>query len=135
MKIPQKILHPELSAVERRELLVHGVELFNRGEHYAAHEAWEEVWRSTTPEPKPLFQGLIQAAAALHQILDLGRERGPLGTIAKALRNLEPFRPRACGFEVEVLCAQLESWRRWLEVGGERPPIPALRVVENDEIR
>jgi predicted metal-dependent hydrolase len=132
--IPRKVLHPELSPGERRALLLRGVELFNQGEHFAAHEAWEEVWRSTNPEPKPLFQGLIQAAAALHQILDLGRERGPRGTLSKALRNLESFRPRACGFELEELCGQLESWLLWLEEGGEQPPIPALRVVD-PEIR
>lgn len=125
-------LHPSLSPEERREFLRRGLALFNAGEPFAAHEAWEEVWRSNRPEPKALLQGLIQAAAALHQILVLRRREGPRGTLAKALRNLEPFRPRALGLDLEGLWKSLESWQRWLEEGGEPPPLPLLAVTDPD---
>ncbi|PYQ54387.1 MAG: hypothetical protein DMF53_29615, partial [Acidobacteria bacterium] len=60
-----RVLHPEISQEERERLFRVGIDLVNRGQFFAAHEAWEEIWRSTTPEPRGLFQGLIQVAAAL----------------------------------------------------------------------
>lgn len=130
-----RLLHPSLVPQERRALLHRGVALFNTGEHFAAHEAWETVWRSNRPEPRALLQGMIQAAAALHQILVLLREEGPRGTLAKALRNLEPFRPGALGLDLEGLCAGLAEWQRWLDQRGERPPVPPLRLTDPDQLR
>ncbi len=43
-----------------------GIRYFNRHEFFEAHEAWEDVWRDCDPEPRRFYQGLIQAAVALH---------------------------------------------------------------------
>jgi Domain of unknown function (DUF309) len=42
-----------------------GLELFNRGEYFACHEVWEDLWRRSTGSDKLFYQGLIQAAAAI----------------------------------------------------------------------
>ena len=123
-----RVLHPDLSPGERERLFREGIDLFNQGRFFSAHEAWEEVWRSTTPEPKGLFQGLIQVAAALHQHLDLKRTQGPRRTLAKARRNLQPFAPAALGVDVADLLAQVEGWEGWLErPDGAPPPVPVLK--------
>jgi hypothetical protein len=118
-------LHPVLTREERDRLHASGVELFNRGDFYAAHEAWEEIWRSTTPEPKLLFQGLVQVSAGLHQVIDLGRLAGPRSTLAKARRNLEPFAPGAEGLDIAALLASVAAWLAWLE-SPETPRPPLL---------
>lgn len=129
-------LHPVLSADERRRLLQEGIELFQRGELFAAHETWEEVWRSTTPEPKTLLQGLIQVAAALHQIRDLRRREGPRRTLAKARRNLEPYAPVALGLDVDELLRSVAAWQEWLERGeGEEPALPRIRIPDAESLR
>jgi hypothetical protein len=122
-----KVLHPDLSPAERERLFRLGIDLFNRGQFFEAHEAWEEIWRSTTPEPKELFQGLIQVAAALHQFRDLQREHGPRRTLAKARKNLEPYAPSALGIDVGALLRSVRGWEVWLERReGQPPPIPTL---------
>jgi len=122
-----RVLHPVLSAEERARFFQEGIELFNQGRFFAAHEAWEEIWRSTTPEPKDLFQGLIQVAAALHQFLDLNRIDGPRRTLAKARRRLEPYAPIALGIDIQDLLKQVGRWEAWLEHRtGEPPQVPAL---------
>ncbi|HEY0556886.1 MAG TPA: DUF309 domain-containing protein [Thermoanaerobaculia bacterium] len=122
-----RVLHPDLSTDERERLLQAGIELFNQGRFFEAHEAWEEIWRSTTPEPRELFQGLIQTAAALHQFLDLHRVEGPRRTLAKARRRLEPYLPEALGLDIEDLLKQVEAWESWLpHREGQPPPIPVL---------
>jgi predicted metal-dependent hydrolase len=124
---PMRVLHPDLSPAERERLLREGSELFNQGRFFDAHEAWEEIWRSTTPEPRDFFQGLIQVAAALHQFRDLNRREGPRRTLAKARRRLEPHAPSALGIDVENLLRHIEEWEEWLETPTEDPPaLPTL---------
>ena len=130
----RRILHPDLSPAERRRLFQEGIDLFNRGDFFLAHEAWEEIWRSTTPEPRHLFQGLVQVAAALHQILDLKRTIGPRYTFAKARGHLEPFAPVACGLDVAGLLEAVGRWQEWLEAGGERPAAPSIRVIDAESV-
>jgi hypothetical protein len=122
-----RVLRPDLSPEERERLFRAGIELFNSGRFFAAHEAWEEIWRSTTPEPRDLFQGLIQTAAALHQSLDLHRLEGPRRTLAKARRRLEPYAPAALGLDIADLLLQIGRWESWLlDREGTPPPIPVL---------
>jgi predicted metal-dependent hydrolase len=129
-------LHPVLSAGERRRLLRDGIDQLHRGDFFAAHETWEEVWRSTTPEPKTFLQGLIQVAAALHQIRDLHRQEGPRRTLAKARRNLESYAPTALGLDIEDLLRSVAAWQDWLERReGEEPAWPRVRVVDEAELR
>lgn len=125
-------LHPTFSPEERQRLFREGLHLFNRGAFYEAHEVWEDIWRSTTPEPRDLFQGLIQVAAALHQYRDLQRTDGPRRTFAKARRRLEPHAPVSLGLDVAGLLESVGSWQRWLErCEGEPPEAPVIRVVDS----
>jgi predicted metal-dependent hydrolase len=118
-----RVLHPDLSAEERARFFREGIELFNQGRFFDAHEAWEEIWRSTTPEPRDLFQGLIQVAAALHQYLNLNRIDGPRRTLAKARRRLEPYVPATLGIDIRDLLEQVGCWEAWLERREGEPPI------------
>lgn len=124
-----KPLHPELDPAERRRLFRLGVELFNRGEHFACHEAWEEIWRSTTPEPRDLFQGLIQVAVGLHHFHV--RRRGDVArrVLARGRRRLERVADRPHGLDLDRLLRDVAAWEAWLAApGGEPPPMPRLAV-------
>jgi uncharacterized protein len=43
-----------------------GIQFFNHHDFFEAHEAWEELWLDCSPEDRRFYQGLIQAAVALH---------------------------------------------------------------------
>ena len=50
-------------------VLLPGATLFDRGEFFAAHEAWEELWNGETdPSRRLRLQGLIQIAAGFHKL-------------------------------------------------------------------
>ncbi len=51
-----------------------GIELFNAGQFFECHEAWEEVWKRSEGDEKRFYQGLIQAAVAI-----LHAQRGNIG--------------------------------------------------------
>lgn len=44
-----------------------GLELFNAGRHFDAHEEWEHVWRTCPQSDRRFVQSLIHAAVALYQ--------------------------------------------------------------------
>src|SRR2546427_12538202 len=58
-----------MSPEERQAILTRARDLFNSGEYWRAHEALESVWRSIIKNGDEgaarVWQGLIQAAAAL----------------------------------------------------------------------
>lgn len=120
-------LHPVLTPGERQRLIELGVDLFNRGRFYDCHEAFEEIWRSTTPEPRDLFQGLIQVAVGLHHHLVRKKSAAGRRVLGRGLKRLAPFRPTAFGFDLEALCTAAERWNAWLaEPAGEPPPLPRI---------
>lgn len=47
------------------EPYLRGIELFNHGEYFDAHEVWEEPWQNSRGDRRLFYQALIQAAVAL----------------------------------------------------------------------
>jgi predicted metal-dependent hydrolase len=77
-----------------------GVELFNRGDYFACHEVWEELWLRSTGDDKLFYQGLIQAAVAvLHA--ERGNLRGAVSTWRKARAKLDAMPTNHMGIALE----------------------------------
>jgi hypothetical protein len=129
-------LHPDLAPAERRRLFRRGIELFNRGELLACHETWEEIWRSTTPEPRDLFQGLIQVAVGFYHFRDRRRPDVARRVLGKGRRRLERVLDRPHGLDLERLLAEVDGWDDWLaEPSGEPPSLPRLVVRDPRAVR
>ena len=45
-----------------------GVELFNSGEYFDAHEEWEELWSEFNLPDRFFIQGLIQATVSFYHL-------------------------------------------------------------------
>ncbi len=79
-----------------------GLQLFNRGLYFEAHEALETAWREEPPPGKELYRGILQVAVAYHHLLR-GNYSGCTRLFQRALGWLEPF-PAICrGVQVETL--------------------------------
>lgn len=120
----QRELHPVLTPERRRELIQEGIDLFNRGEYFPAHEAWEEIWRSTTPEPRDLFQGLVQLAAAFHHLHERKRPDVARRVLGKAKLRLAAVAPTAAHLDIATLASELAAWDTWLAIGEGAQPRP-----------
>ena len=115
---------PLMAPEERRRYLENARELFNAGEYWLAHEALETVWRSIIKEDEArVFQGLIQAAAALlHRMR--GNRHGVVAVGAAALEKLAgPQRP-----EVEFETVQFRAQLARALAGEGDPPRLELRA-------
>lgn len=64
-----------------------GIEQFNAGGYFDAHEVWEEIWLHSSGETKLFYQMLIQAAVALHHY-ERGNARGARGMHANVIEKL-----------------------------------------------
>src|SRR6185295_17535990 len=64
-----------------------GIEHFNAGRYFDAHEVWEEIWLHSLGDTKVFYQMLIQAAVGLHHY-ERGNSRGALGMHANVVEKL-----------------------------------------------
>ena len=111
-----------------------GIEQFNTGRFFDAHETWEEVWlRSPEPE-KTFLQGIIQIAAAFHHY-SRGNLRGARSLLQAGLGRLARFPDIHRGIALGSLRAAVQAWAADLDGGRNPPPetpVPRIELTEND---
>lgn len=87
-------------------LYLGGIERFNRRDYFESHEVWENLWNVERGPAKKFYQGLIQAAVALHHLAN-GNHRGADKLLARCRWHLSPYRPKYMGLDVERFLAQM----------------------------
>ena len=130
---PVRALHPELDPAARSAQFREGLDLFERGEHFEAHERFEAIWRSNRPEPRDLIQGLVLVAAALHHFHVRRRPDVALRVLRRGTRRLASLAPHCCGLDLAALLDALEPWARHLAAGGsveDAPPAPRIPIAD-----
>jgi len=111
--------------------LAAGVALFNQQRYFDAHEIWEDRWRLETGEQRQLLHGLIQLAAAFHQLTVLRSSVGFTRLCDKAFPKLRALGPTCCGVAVGPLLDSAEDWRGRVaaaqeEVASELTALPRV---------
>jgi len=107
--------------VPNHNLFEDGLLFFNSGRYYQAHESWEDLWRVTEGPIREFYQGLIQAAVALHH-LQRGNQIGAKGQIAKSIGHLTSFPKNPHLIDTDALIKQLQ------EISGDMRP-RSVRIV------
>ncbi len=59
---------PAFSSTEEAKIFHEGLRLFNDGQWFEAHEAWEDIWHMASGDKKRFYQGLIQYAVTIEHI-------------------------------------------------------------------
>src|SRR5690242_13966201 len=83
-----------------------GATLFNAGQYFDCHEAWEDVWRELHGDERRFVQGLIQIAVGLYHA-SRWNVAGARGLFARAVARLEGFAPDYGGVQVSALLSQV----------------------------
>ena len=110
--------------------LQRGIDLFNRGEFFEAHELLEDVWRAAAGEEKKFLQGLVQLAVAFHHH-STGNQRGMRSVMARGMKNLEGQVEGFCGIRLNPL---MQSLRIWCEAVDNGRPLPAIPRIETQGV-
>jgi uncharacterized protein len=110
--------------------LAEGLRLYDAGEFFTAHEAWESVWLGL-PEPEKTFlQGLIQVTAAFHHL----QRNNPLGAVLllqAALGRLDRYPPDFGGISVRLLCHDIRERLREFEAGEPASQLVSPRIRQS----
>src|ERR1700682_3835421 len=107
--------------------LARGVELFNRGEFWEAHEAWEGAWMPHRHESEgDFYKGLVQVAAGFYHYRRHNRN-GALIKWRDGADYLRRFAPAREGIPLEKLIERVDAYRQTLEAGVDWPELEAPR--------
>jgi predicted metal-dependent hydrolase len=119
-----------LPPATRRRALRDGLDAYDRGDFFLAHELLEPAWMGTADLPeRELLQGLIKLAAA--------HVHGVRGNAAGIVKNLEGARERLAaagtsgerfGLDASALVAEIEH-RLGGVIAAEDPPIAIPRAA------
>jgi hypothetical protein len=115
------VTDPFEAALER------GVEEFNRGRFFEAHDAWEELWDGTRGPERRFLEGLIHAAVGCRH-LGLRNLAGARSRLAQAVEALAPWRPSHRNLDLDDLSGSLEALVLQIPAEGEEPSLEALEA-------
>jgi uncharacterized protein len=115
----------ECERVNRKELH-HGIDLFNRGEFFEAHEVLEDVWRAAPVQQKKFLQGLVQLAVAFHHH-STGNLIGMRSVMQRGMNNLAGQGDDSFGVNLTPLIRSLTDWRKAME-NGKTLPAPKIEL-------
>lgn len=109
-----------------------GLDQFNHGRFFDAHETWEEIWLPA-PEPERTFlQGLIQLAAAFHHSTR-GNRAGAQSLLEAGLGKLDQFPATHRGLALAKLRAAARCWIAALASGGDPGPGKPPKIEQAGE--
>jgi predicted metal-dependent hydrolase len=107
-----------------------GIEHFNACDFYESHEAWEALWADYQGPSRKFFQGLIQAAVALHHFGN-GNIRGARKLYHSTLGYLKPYAPAHLGIDLDKFLAEFQNC--FAEVLANDEEFPQIEI-EPDRI-
>jgi len=106
--IPKYAQVPDYAVLEQTcnlplpQLALDGLELFNRGQYFEAHEVLEEAWNQDETPGRELYRGILQIGVAYLQI-ERGNYNGAMKIFLRARQWLDPL-PDVCrGVDIATL--------------------------------
>lgn len=102
------------------EKAIQGIEEFNRGEYYEAHEYLEEAWMEDESLGRNLYRGLVQVAVAYYHILE-NNYNGAAKLFLRMRQWLDPLPDTCRGVDVARLRREIrENHGAVMALGAER---------------
>jgi uncharacterized protein len=102
---------------ELPDLVLQGIEEFNRGEFFECHEYLEEAWMQESGRVRYLYQGILQVGVGFYHLQN-GNWRGATGLLRNGTTRLKEFEPATLGVDVTKLVRESERCLQELETLG-----------------
>jgi uncharacterized protein len=126
----------ELEGMSDEELLQHGIDLYNSGRHWKAHEAWEAVWMHAPEDERLFYQGLIQITAAFVHV-QRDEYPGSVSLLGHGIAKLESYPDVFKDVELAALLSGARSAQERIAALGpdritdfDRALIPPIRTTQ-----
>ncbi len=108
-----------LGSLDADALLHLGIELYQAGHYWNAHEAWEEVWLQAPRELRAFYQGLIQITAAFVH-LTRNEYPGTVRLLDEGIAKLEAHPDGTRGIALAAFVAGARAVRERVHALGEK---------------
>lgn len=96
-----------------------GIQLFNQGDYFEAHEALEHAWREEPGPAREFYRGVLQIGVAYYHILN-GNFPGAVKMLARAKKWLAAYPPVCRSVNLDQLQKDASiAEKRLLELGSE----------------
>lgn len=82
--------------------ILQGIELFNNGGFFEAHDFFEECWLKSNSQEKKFYQGLVHLSVACFHLVS-GNKKGSISQFNKAILKLKLYYPIYHNVELEKL--------------------------------
>jgi sugar phosphate isomerase/epimerase len=82
-----------------------GIDLFNAGKYYEAHEALEHEWHAERRPIRRLYQGILQIGVGFHHARG-GNHRGAILLLTDGIAKVAEFLPSCQGIDTQRLVAE-----------------------------
>lgn len=112
------------------DAVLRGLEYFNAGDYFEAHEYLETAWRAEKGPIRELYRGILQVGVGYYH-LQRGNLTGAQKMFGRARTCLAGFSPNPCGIDlagllanveqVEAVLSHPENLRQKLEAGLLKP--------------
>lgn len=89
------------------DLVLKGIEEFNRGEFFECHEYLEEAWMQEPRRVRFLYQGILQVGVGFYHLKN-GNWRGATGLLRNGTIRLKEFEPDTLGIDIAKLVRESE---------------------------
>lgn len=120
---------PNFDAMTLEECHAEAIRLFDAGNYFGAHEAWETCWGfAKGTDEEEFFKGLAQLGAGYTHWVR-GNPHGVVALLGRALSRIVSHGPTHRGLDVDAFARRLEDLR--MQAGAadrEGTPLPPLEV-------
>lgn len=114
-----------------------GIDHFNEGKYFDAHEIWEEIWLQSSGDTKVFYQMLIQSAVALYHY-ERGNARGARGMYGNVITKLDRLPSFMMSLDLTDFAEQFrEFFSDLIDDNNDSPPPtdrlrPRIRLMSKD---
>lgn len=95
-----------------------GIELFNKGYYWEAHENWQELWRDQSGRGKSFTEAFVQLAEG-YSFVKKGKTDSAIYLFGKALKKFQEFKKVRCKISIpelinstEIILEEIGAYRR-----------------------
>ncbi|MEN8193989.1 MAG: DUF309 domain-containing protein [Bacteroidota bacterium] len=86
-----------------------GVDLFNDGAYFEAHDIFEDLWMESDQNDKDLYQGLVQISVGSYHLIS-GNYSGALSQYQKGIKKLENYRTTEKNINLEKFLIEFKPF-------------------------
>ena len=95
--------------IQDKKTFVEFIQLFNQGKYFESHEILEILWQKSSGRKKQFYQGLIQAAVALHHDANQNKH-GAIKEYLYSIEKLKNFHASYLGVNIKKFIRELSLY-------------------------